>query len=238
LLGASLFIKIATNLLLFLTASTMMLTKDQIEKTMTHLVLLLIIGFAPLAKAESALPDCPADQSAVFDNCFGTFFWLDGTKYIGEYKDGKNHGQGTFTLPDGRKYIGEFKDDKYHGQGTFTLPGGQKYVGEWKDNKKNGQGTFTWLDGTKYVGEFKDDKYHGQGTFTLPGGQKYVGEWKGNKKNGQGTFTFPSGQKLSGYFMNDEYVPNICRDMGLTQGTPEHGKCVLKLMDSVMSEDD
>ena len=159
---------------------------------MIHLLLLLLIGFVPLVKAESALPDCPADQSAVFDNCFGTFFWLDGTKYIGEYKDGKNHGQGTFILPDGRKYIGEFKDDKYHGQGTFTLPGGQKYVGDWKDNKKNGQGTFT----------------------------------------------FPSGQKLSGHFMNDEYVPNICRDIGLTQGTPEHGKCVLKLMDSVMSEDD
>ena len=36
-----------------------------------RLLLTLLIGFAPLAKAESALPDCPADQSAVFDNCFG-----------------------------------------------------------------------------------------------------------------------------------------------------------------------
>jgi hypothetical protein len=41
-----------------------------------------------------------------------------------------------------------------------------------------------------------------------------------------------------GYFMNDEYVPNICRNTGLTKGTPEYGQCVLRLMDSVMSEED
>lgn len=75
--------------------------------------------------------------------------------------------------------------------------------------------TATWSDGKKYVGEYKDDKKHGQGTYTWPDGTA----WKG-------------------YFMNDEYVPHICSDMGLTKGTPEHGQCVLKLMDSVMSEGD
>ena len=48
-------------------------------------------------------------------------------------------------------YVGEFKDGKRHGQGTFTnsrLDGG--YVGEWKDGEKHGQGTETvWHDGTK-----------------------------------------------------------------------------------------
>ena len=75
--------------------------------------------------------------------------------------------------------------------------------------------TATWSDGKKYVGEYKDDKKHGQGTYTWPDGTA----WKG-------------------YFMNDEYVPHICSDMGLTKGSPEHGQCVLKLMDSVMSEED
>jgi len=30
--------------------------------------------------------------------------------YVGEFKDGKEHGQGTYIWSDGRKYVGEFKD--------------------------------------------------------------------------------------------------------------------------------
>jgi len=99
----------------------------------------------------------------IFDG-LGSLTHPDGRKYVGEWKDGKQHGQGTFTSSDGRKYEGEWKDGKQHGQGTFTWSDGRKYEGEWKDGERNGQGTFTWSDGGKYVGEFKDDKFHGQGT--------------------------------------------------------------------------
>jgi hypothetical protein len=90
--------------------------------------------------------------------------YIDGGKYVGEFKDGKRNGTGTYTFPDGEKYVGEFKDDKYNGTGTSTFPSGQKYVGEFKDGKKNGTGTLTFPDGEKYVGEFKDDKYVGNNT--------------------------------------------------------------------------
>ena len=33
---------------------------------------------------------------------------------MGEWKDGKKHGQGTETYPNGSKYIGEFKNGKKH----------------------------------------------------------------------------------------------------------------------------
>ena len=59
----------------------------------------------------------------------------NGTKYVGEWKDGEQNGQGTSTFSDGRKYEGEFKYGVFHGQGTFTLPTGEKYEGEWKDGK-------------------------------------------------------------------------------------------------------
>ena len=71
------------------------------------------------------------------------------------------HGQGTVTLPDGSKYVGEYKDGKRHGQGTLILPYG-KYVGEFKDDKKHGQGTHTWPSGQKYVGEWRDGSYVGE----------------------------------------------------------------------------
>ena len=39
----------------------------------------------------------PVRSSSVtnWDNCYGTYVWDDGDKYVGEYKDDKRNGQGT-----------------------------------------------------------------------------------------------------------------------------------------------
>ena len=87
---------------------------------------------------------------------YGTYELDDGSKYVGEWKDSRWHGQGTHTSPDGAKYVGAFKEGKMHGQGVATRPDGVKYAGEWKDNKRHGQGTWTYPDGGKHVGEFKN----------------------------------------------------------------------------------
>ena len=51
------------------------------------------------------------------------------------------HGQGTYTSPDGSKFVGEHKDGEFHGQGTLTYTDGRKYVGKFKDDEKwNGTG--------------------------------------------------------------------------------------------------
>ena len=103
----------------------------------------------------------------------GVYTWADGTKYVGQYKDGEFNGQGTYTWPDGRKYVGQWKDQSANGQGTFTWPGGGKYVGQYKDDKRNGKGTYTYLDGRKYVGQFKDgNPIPGQGKDYLPDGRQ------------------------------------------------------------------
>ena len=65
-------------------------------------------------------------------------------------------GLGSLTFPDGFKYVGEWKDGKRHGQGTSTFPSGNKYVGEFKDGREHGLGTFTWSDGKKKLGEFRE----------------------------------------------------------------------------------
>ena len=44
------------------------------------------------------------------------------------------------------KYVGEFKDGLQNGQGILTLPNGEKYFGDFKDGLPTGQGTFTWSD--------------------------------------------------------------------------------------------
>ena len=47
-----------------------------------------------------------------------------------------NNGYGTYTEADGSKYVGGWKDGKQHGQGTYTYANGDKYVGEFKDNER------------------------------------------------------------------------------------------------------
>ena len=130
-------------------------------------------------------------------NGTGTFEYKDGSKYAGEWKDGKINGEGTKTNKDGQKYVGEWKDNKPNGQGTFTWPDGKKYIGEFKDDKFNGQGTLTTPVGSKYVGEFKDGKRNGQGIFTASDGSKYVGEFKDGKRNGLGTKTNKDGSEYA-----------------------------------------
>jgi hypothetical protein len=129
------------------------------------LALVLMVGSA---YAQSNLPACPS--SGKRHNCFGTYTSPDGDKYVGEFKDGKQHGRGTFTFASGNKYVGEFKDGKQHGRGTETYTDGDKYVGEYKYGKYNGQGTETFANSSKYVGEWKDDKRNGQGTEYAPNG--------------------------------------------------------------------
>ena len=55
------------------------------------------------------------------------------------------------------KYVGEWKDNKQNGQGTVTTPDGIKYEGEWKDGNpwngtdydKDGNIIGKWVNGVK-----------------------------------------------------------------------------------------
>ena len=38
----------------------------------------------------------------------GTYTWLDGRKYEGEWLNNNMHGRGIYTWRDGRKYDGEY----------------------------------------------------------------------------------------------------------------------------------
>ena len=126
-------------------------------KNLSLKICLVIAALFGSVSVGFALPDCPS--SGFFHNCFGTYTFANGNKYVGEFKDNKYNGQGTYTYASGNKYVGEFKDDKYNGQGIFTWANGDKYVGEFRDDKRNGQGTFTFSNGTVKEGIWKDDKF-------------------------------------------------------------------------------
>ena len=64
--------------------------------------------------------------------------WKNGSKYFGDWKNGKMHGEGNYTFGVGK---GE----------------GDRYVGEYRNGIRSGKGIYTWSNGERYVGDFKND---------------------------------------------------------------------------------
>lgn len=137
----------------------------------------------------------------------GQLTFADGASYVGEFKDGKIHGQGTATYSNGDKYVGEFRDNKRHGQGTYTFADGGKYVGEYREDNRYGQGAATYPNGDRYAGEFRINMRHGLGSYTFADGSRYSGEYRGDKRNGQGTQFRADGSVVrSGIWEDDVFV--------------------------------
>jgi hypothetical protein len=105
---------------------------------------LFIIVFALLLCNEAfALPKCQGEDTSKWTMCVGSMTTSKGSKYSGEFKNGKYHGQGTTTNIGGDKYVGGWKDGKFYGKGTLTYSNGNKKSGNWKDGEVNEQSTLT-----------------------------------------------------------------------------------------------
>ena len=97
------------------------------KKFLGILVLSFFICYA--SQTESSMPKCQGSDFKQWTNCQETFVFSNKDKYIGEWKDGKRHGQGIYIHWHGDKYVGEYIDGKRQGQGTLTFfEKGYKYV--------------------------------------------------------------------------------------------------------------
>ena len=101
---------------------------------MSKVIFLPYVVFFPImCLAQSPLPPCP--WFGLAHNCFGTITLHFGAKYVGEFRDGKAHGQGTVTFIDGRKHVGEWRDDKRNGQGIeYRANGFAIRSGRWEND--------------------------------------------------------------------------------------------------------
>ena len=179
-------------------------------KQITFIICTLIF-FILNASNVWALPNCVGTWNPTnWNNCFGSYTWDDGTKYIGEYKNGEKNGQGTVTWTSGDKYFGEWINDRRTGQGTYWYANGDIYIGRFKDGKIAGHGTLTYSNGNKYVGKYNNDKRHGQGTFTWADGEwsgdKYIGEWKNDDRTGQGIYYSNGKVVQEGTFEDNKFI--------------------------------
>lgn len=100
-----------------------------------------------LANNQSQKPNTPAKPSSTkpsangkpdvngLRNCNSTFC---------------RNGQGYFDYPDGSRWVGEFKDGYPQGRGVCYYANGDRYEGEWVSNAPSGKGVMYFASGRVY----------------------------------------------------------------------------------------
>lgn len=159
------------------------------------------------------LPPCSGTDTKKWDMCVGT---LDvfGESYIGEWKNGKYHGQGKLKTASGRVQAGEFKEGEYIAR--QTVDGVRVLLANRKRDLPPCQGsnptkfdmcfgTFTFSEGVKYTGEWEKGMASGQGVRLLKSGARSEGNFVEGELNGQGIFISADGKTtIVGEFKDDK----------------------------------
>jgi len=70
-------------------------------------------------------------------------------------------GYGVYAWPDGSRYIGSFQNGKQHGEGTLVLFTGDSYVGQWMSGMRWGQGKAIYSSGDAVAGAWVRNDYVG-----------------------------------------------------------------------------
>ena len=105
------------------------------------------------------LPACLGDPVAYSSDCFGTYIYDNGSRYVGDFRDGFRDGFGVYI----------------YGEGTNSA--GDIYAGMNSDSDFKGVGTYIWTDGRIDVGMFSDDRLNGYAIATYPDASVESGQW-------------------------------------------------------------
>ena len=120
----------------------------------------------------------------------------DEYHYKGGFIAGERHGYGVLALSDFSTYNGQFEKGKFHGKGKYTWSDGKEYYGQWVDGIIEGEGEFRWPDGKRYVGGYRGEKKSGFGILYWANGARYEGLWKDGKQNGKGKLILATGEEF------------------------------------------
>jgi hypothetical protein len=69
----------------------------------------------------------------------GIYVYGDGSKWVGEFKDGQPEGQGTLNYVNGDKYVGKFDKHAPHGEGTMYYKNGRILSALWEYGRPVGE---------------------------------------------------------------------------------------------------
>ena len=171
-------------------------------------ILVLTAGLAGGVSA-SDLPDCVGDDYSTWNNCFGTYTWSNGTKYVGEWKDSKANGQGTnttqmaaSTLVSGRIIVGTDKAPPPPQVATSTLVSGRMVNRTDKAPHLRKMATSTLVSGRMVKERTRHLTPTQMATSTLVSSRMI-------SSNGQGTYTSKDRTIREGIWEDDEFLGTV-----------------------------
>jgi hypothetical protein len=112
-------------------------------------------GGSYLGQYSKGLRGCGPDEDPAAAPSQGTFSYVNGDQYVGQWRSGKKHGTGTYSYAkDGTKMIGQWENGKIV-TGKWVLPNGAFYCGKFRYNKPFGKGVWVFKDGNQVTGEYQ-----------------------------------------------------------------------------------
>ncbi|MBQ0138427.1 MAG: hypothetical protein KBT36_03950 [Kurthia sp.] len=154
----------------------------------------------------------------------GQAVWDNGSKYLGDWRNGKISGTGKYIYASGSYYEGSFVDDAFSGEGVYVTKDGGKYkgtfendqiikgsykeknysyVGEFENFKLSGYGLLK-TNGETYTGLFSNNQLV-SGTVNYADGSKFTGKLIDGKASGYGKLTKKDGKIVKGYFKEGKF---------------------------------
>ncbi|MCB9285233.1 MAG: PDZ domain-containing protein [Lewinellaceae bacterium] len=159
-------------------------------------------------------------QEGDCENGKGSYVEIDGSRYEGQFKNGRFDGVGTIYFGTEAIYSGQFQNGLRHGKGV-EASGSSRYEGEFRDNIRDGHGkleiggntlegewvagrpkgqfTISYANGNQYRGDFHNGTPHGFGVMTYANGHRFEGQWADGAKT-EGKYTWPNGEYYEGAF--------------------------------------
>jgi len=153
-------------------------------------------------------PELKQDVPGETNPAEGTFTYVNGDIYVGQWKEGKKHGTGTYSYAkDSTKLIGEWEAGKMvHGKWLF--PNGTFYSGVFRYNKPYGKGVWVFKDGNQLVGEFAQKEEANEDE----GGGAAEGEEEVDKPDPKVSCFFKPGKAVvvsGGSMTGPKYAPTV-----------------------------
>ncbi|HHS95600.1 MAG TPA: hypothetical protein ENJ45_03345, partial [Phaeodactylibacter sp.] len=80
------------------------------------------------------------------------------------------------TFTDGSRFVGNYKNGKRHGLGVITWSSGERFTASWKKGKINGEAEVKFGNGDAYVCEFKAGIPTGESRYIFQSGKEIEGD--------------------------------------------------------------
>ncbi|MFK7948217.1 MAG: caspase family protein [Saprospiraceae bacterium] len=183
-------------------------------------------------------------QNCLLGDClngYGAIKYVDGSRYIGEFEDGKRYGQGVLFLTNGTKYVGSWKNNLRNGEGRIYQNERLRSTGYWENDQlaqpvqeknycvsgdcKDGFGIYLFADGRKAIGKFEGGQISNYAICYYPNGDKYVGQWKFQTRNGNGLL-YTIEEKQEGAWLDGAFIgaTRSIGNKGCVSGNCESGR--------------